>query len=290
MNRSTYKTNPTKESHQMHMLSVETITPPDAAALLAMNVHNRHVRPIRVRKYAAEMATGRWLLTGEPIIINGTELVNGQHRLLACIEADTPFTTAVFRGAGSDVYAVVDSGLGRSPGDTLSHGGIKYANQTAAAARLVLGYRADALRDTSSLAVIATNQTIQDEVEGDPDRYERGCVLYQSARKAGFRSSALVAFHIILVETVGDVEALEWITGAIEGVGLQVGDPRIALRNWVINNRRVTAIVELSAWIRARNAHASRESRTVIKPWFTGTPFPRLVEETAKARGNSTAA
>ena len=70
-------------------------------------------------------------------------LLDGQHRLLACVETDMPFTSIVVRGLPSEVRATIDSGSKRTYGDRLSMRGVPSANQTAAT--------------LSMLASIATN-------------------------------------------------------------------------------------------------------------------------------------
>ena len=42
--------------------------------------------------YAEKMMDGQWVLNGKTIILDSTGAVlNGKYRLLACIEADSPF-------------------------------------------------------------------------------------------------------------------------------------------------------------------------------------------------------
>jgi hypothetical protein len=52
-----------------------------------------------VRDYAQDMIDGWWLLSGKTIILDETGAVlNGQHRLLACIKADRAFETWLVEG------------------------------------------------------------------------------------------------------------------------------------------------------------------------------------------------
>lgn len=260
-------------------LTIETITPDQAAKLLEHNTENRHVRDNRVSLYASEMKAGRWLLTGEPIIMNGNVLLNGQHRLRACIEADVPFTTAVFRGADSHVYNVVDTGMVRTAGDTLHHHGIPQYNVTAAAARLVLGYVGNVLHDPGKMAVASSRQLILQEVTAHREQYAEAARMSAIARKDGYNASAFAGFVVILGRVIGDTEAHEWTGPAISGIGLEDGDPRLALRRWTLGVRKASANVYLSGWIRARNAYAKNEARFSIRPWFQGSAFPKLVED-----------
>lgn len=259
-------------------ITIETITPEMAAELLEMSdLSNRKLRPHVVNRYAADMTEGRWMLTGEPIIVNGTTLINGHHRLTACVQSGTPFTSAVFRGADRSVYNVVDSGLARTTGDVLAHAGHANANIVAAAVRLVLGYRSNTLYDAHSWAVAANRLTMQDEAESNRERYQKAVNIGINVRKEGFNPSALAAFAVLLGEHVQDDDrALEFGRSLVAGVGLDAGDPRLAMRRWVLSARRMNNIMHLSAFVRCWNAYDAHKSLTIIRPWVRGTPFPVL--------------
>lgn len=95
---------------------VETITPEMARKYLATSKGNRTISRPTVAAYARDMANGNWMLNGEPIAfdIEG-HLVNGHHRLYACIEANTSFTTNVARGVPNT--AIFDQNRVRSMRD-----------------------------------------------------------------------------------------------------------------------------------------------------------------------------
>lgn len=118
---------------------VMTITPAIARELLLRNTLNRNIKRKAVDCYARDMLAGKFQLNGSTIVIdtNGT-LVDGQHRLYACIQADTPFQSYVMTGARPDVRTTIDSGVGRSHGDRLAMQGKKNAYATAAVARLLM--------------------------------------------------------------------------------------------------------------------------------------------------------
>src|SRR4051794_26652549 len=78
---------------------VVTITPDQAKELLVRNTNNRRQKDRAIAEYARAMRTGAWQVTNQGLGFDkkGT-LADGQNRLLACIEADTPFTTLVATG------------------------------------------------------------------------------------------------------------------------------------------------------------------------------------------------
>lgn len=101
--------------------SVETITPARAQEYLEKNLNNRTVKPGAVKKYAKDMQEKRWVMTADPIRFNeGGILVDGQHRLLACVDANVSFTTLVVRGLPETAARVMDIGVKRNTATILT--------------------------------------------------------------------------------------------------------------------------------------------------------------------------
>ena len=96
---------------------VEVLSPTDCASMLEKNEHNRPLRAVNVTYFAKQMENGKWELNGEPIIIarNG-DIMDGQHRLWACIECGIPLTVYVVRGVDMDTFHTLDTGSKRSTG------------------------------------------------------------------------------------------------------------------------------------------------------------------------------
>lgn len=81
-----------------------------------------------IATYSEAMRAGGWIKNGMPIIFdqNG-RLVDGEHRLLACIEADTPFETLVARNVQGDTLHTIDQHRRRSYTGVLEARGVKNA-------------------------------------------------------------------------------------------------------------------------------------------------------------------
>jgi hypothetical protein len=106
--------------HERGPISILTeITPELAARMLECNTHNRTVTDSHVRNLSADMAAGRWVVTHQGIAYdaNGT-LVDGQHRLWACIESKTTIRMMVSYNVDPDSLKVIDTGKGRTVGQT----------------------------------------------------------------------------------------------------------------------------------------------------------------------------
>jgi hypothetical protein len=70
------------------------VTPELAKQWLEANTHNRPLSEELVIAYMVDMLDGRWQYNGDAIRFDHTgRLIDGQHRLHACIEAGVPFET-----------------------------------------------------------------------------------------------------------------------------------------------------------------------------------------------------
>ncbi len=97
-----------------------TVTPRMATGWLRNVAPNRKVRPHIVARYAEAMRRGEWLPTGEAIKFDvAGQLVDGQHRLLALVEAGVTLRMFVQKGLPLEAMNVLDSGVKRNLGDLL---------------------------------------------------------------------------------------------------------------------------------------------------------------------------
>lgn len=115
------------------------IGPREAEKLLATSAINRRLRPRLVECYAEDMREGLWDETGEAIKLSRTgQLLDGQHRLNAIIEAGVTLELLVVRGLGDQSQALMDQGASRTAKDALDLAGTSYASWSSAIARWVL--------------------------------------------------------------------------------------------------------------------------------------------------------
>ena len=110
--------------------NAEVITPEMAEAFLEGNTHNRLVKTVNFKKLVDDMAAGRWDFNGESIKFaeDGT-LLDGQHRLLACVESGKPFIAIIVTGLPAVAQETIDTGSSRSLADVLRLRGYASANE-----------------------------------------------------------------------------------------------------------------------------------------------------------------
>lgn len=132
-----------ERGRQQRFLIEAVVTPEMAAWLLSRNAENRVASTPTVETYAAAMRRGEWSLNGQNIIIADTgDLNDGQHRLLAVIDADMPVAMGLQFGVTRESRATLDVGRKRTLGDHLAMAG--HINSIALAATVRLAWCYDA--------------------------------------------------------------------------------------------------------------------------------------------------
>ncbi len=145
-------------------ITTQTITPAMASEWLGMNSNNRPMKEPMVAIIAAAIKRGDWQLNGDAIrFSSGGVLLDGQHRLQACIIADMPITSIVVRGLDSSTFHTIDTGKSRVAGDILSLAGASNANIAASIARMVLNHRNARNPVTVTRDKVPTNKQILEE-------------------------------------------------------------------------------------------------------------------------------
>ena len=260
-----------------------TITPEMAKVMLGRNANNRPLNKITVSRYASEMKDGRWKLNGEPIILNGTRLMDGQHRLHACVLSGVSFTSLVVEGVGDDVFDTIDQGDKRTASNVLHMAGIPNGNVIGSAVRWIVTLRACMGRAaiTSYAAAKACSSTMVLEfVKNNP-------TISVSARTAlntyttcrVYTPSFLTAFHFLACD-IDQQAADDFMRGIGTGEGLPSGDPRLTLRNRMVE-RAMKIHKERNEWVAvlfiyAWNAH--REGRMLKKLLYReGDRVPAMI-------------
>lgn len=107
------------------------LTPELAKKLLEGNIDNRRVKQAVLLKYYKQIIEGRWVYgTAETIKIASTNrILDGQHRMLAVIKANTPIYIDIATGLDESVYKFLDTGSTRNATDVFKIEGIKNENK-----------------------------------------------------------------------------------------------------------------------------------------------------------------
>jgi hypothetical protein len=118
------------------------VTPELAKQWLEANTNNRPLSETLVITYMIDMLEGRWRYNGDAIRFDHTgRLIDGQHRLHACVEAGVPFETDVVTGLDPETIRTIDIGRVRTAGHIAHLEGVKNAELACAIARLAVLHR-----------------------------------------------------------------------------------------------------------------------------------------------------
>lgn len=215
-----------------------TMTPDKARDLLSRNPNNRNLSKPLARKYASDMKDGLWLYNGDPIRVSKAgDLLDGQHRLEACVISGVSFETELLEGFPDTVMPTIDTGRRRSAGDALHiiTGGSAQNNAgIAASARQVLNYVCGfAPVQQQSTPAIVRLLTRYPEIN---DAYRLG------AKCKGILTPGPLGAVLFIGQrapTMAD-RAVAFVDGVHSGANLSPGDPRLAVRE-AFMNRRTTA-------------------------------------------------
>ena len=260
---------------------VMEITPDIAAEMLTHNFDNRKLRQSTVTQYANDMSNGYWHEDADsPIVFdwNG-RLINGQHRLHACIKANVSFRVRVNRGADPAAYDVMDQGLKRSAADALTKNGIAHAVNNAAAYRLVCAYRDGFItsKAISPQGKIANGEIVAG-IRAQQELFISASVrAHRVYKERKYALAAVAAFYVIAMgEGYSDELVDEFMDGLQTGTNMEDGDPRLAFARWWVNSHRRNGPVVLAALIRTFNAYAKNQKLRLIKINCSGDGFPRI--------------
>lgn len=100
---------------------IEIVTPAKAAAWLEKNTDNRRVRAWYVKSLAGIITRGEWKVTHQGVAFSKSKrLLDGQHRLMAVVEANLPVKMCVTYDVADDAFMALDQGINRKLADILS--------------------------------------------------------------------------------------------------------------------------------------------------------------------------
>lgn len=258
-----------------------TVTPDMALEWLeTCNTHNRPVRESFVAKLVRAIVAGEWQVNGEAIKFS-TEgvLLDGQHRLWACVQSDTPIVTAVVRGVEMSAQVTMDTGVRRTLADQLKLRGLKSSKQLSAALAILWRLETGKIMSTDTPSITEA-LAIMDANPG----LEQSVVRAESWRLHVRMSGAVLATVHHRALDIAAEDAEDFFTRLASGAELPEHDARFVFRRYVDRRRTqrsvepqwVTHAVLIKAW------NAYRQGRKVQTLSFrpggaTPEQFPEMV-------------
>jgi hypothetical protein len=254
------------------------ITPEVAASMMATNAGNRPISRQHVGRLAASMIRGEWDLNGATIKVACTgRLLDGQHRLSACVESGCAFDTLVVYGLPEESFATIDQGArARKISDVLA---IETgANMKNTAAALVVLYQFRTRHEIPCSGALAT-EGFSVAVAREMLNKHTGVIDSVAASNLIpiWRNAQCAAVHYLFGLVDGDL-AMDFAQVMREG-SADLRRPFNIFREGIIRLRRASASPNrreaAARAIKAFNAERTGKKIGVLT-WRTSEEFPRI--------------
>lgn len=197
------------------------------------------------------MKAGRWKLNGEAIIFGVSgRLLNGQHRLKACVLANMPFDTVIVKGAEDSTFDTIDDGKSRNLGDVLAIRGEHGAYALASGLRFVWEYgTGQFMSKVGSRKTIGTKQLLEkllDKHQGI--RASARLVKALEKRPGGILITPSLAIGLHYLFSLVDAEKSDDFFSTFQsGQSLASGNPILMLRAKLIASTKEATVIKREA-------------------------------------------
>ena len=211
------------------------VTPKMAQEMLRENWSNRTIRNEHVDRIASDIREGRWELNGESLKFdNDGHLIDGQHRLLAIIEADKAAETFIVTDAPKSIQRTLGGVIARTFSDELTMRGVAYASVCSGAAKCAAIYDRFHYWEPKHVRQISITD------QGNAfDRHEDAILaaskfvtrLYGTNKGGGFLPTQTMMASQLVWMRRHDLTVADWfVEKAYTGMGLKHDDPVHLLR------------------------------------------------------------
>ncbi|MFH9863030.1 hypothetical protein [Streptomyces sp. NPDC017202] len=254
-------------------MEVLHVSPELAAEWLTRNTSNRPLSKSAVQQLAGRIQRGEWQLTHQGIAFDEDGvLIDGQHRLAAIAKAGMTVPLTVTHGVPRTAFTVMDTGRKRTGRDTLALAGEANSTHLAAALRglhLYLNAPNSAWSGGSSVTSNDQLLTMLDQHPGIRDALHHGIALNRACRITV--TAATIGWYVT-TQARPDIDQTPWREGIVTGARLEPGDPRLTLRNTMLNlatgtthRRRDDSREHLLYYLKAWNAWAEGRSIKLLR-------------------------
>jgi hypothetical protein len=248
---------------------VERITPDMARQWLAYNTRNRGLKRATVKSLETAIRAGLWKLNGDAIVFSDEGvLLNGQHRLHACIAADIPIDSIVVYGIPDESFDTMDLQTPRGGNDILDIAGEKNVHVLAGILAIVgrwekgdLGktYRYSGFNKAEMLPILERHPGARESVNVGAMVRHGGCPT---------ASTVCGAMHYIF-SGIDTAQAERFFSRLASGSDMQIGEPVLALRSRIISDKirnvNVSQVENIAVYIKAWNATLAWRAVKLLK-------------------------
>lgn len=271
-----------REGEEVSVTSkVEMVSPRTAKNWLESQGYNRALSKDRVTRYASAIKRQEWRSNGESIKFDANgQLMDGQHRLAAIVEANCPVPLLVVRGIDRAAFSTIDNGQKRSLAQVLKMRGELYSTNLAALVNQMFMY-AEGRDFRSRTHYMPTFEQAVQFLDANPELRESVQAGTLIAQKVGCSPLAMGVCHFLFTgldyeDSVDFFEKLKF------GESLEQGSPILALRNRLTREGRgfrgLAMAEQVALTIKAWNLYRSGGTARLIS-WRAGGASPESFPE-----------
>lgn len=261
-----------REARRVTML----ITPELARQWLERNVRNRPISENTVIAYGLDMLEGRWQYDGAPIRFDTDgNLIDGQHRLRACIDSGVSFENDVIFGLPPEAILTIDIHRPRTAGHIAAIKGFHNASCACAVAGLIVLHRRHGIERMNDPRCQPTKTEVVEAARTLPGLDE----AVVQARLLGKKIAAprVVGFCYYQFAAQNRTSAQRFFSELANGLALSPDNPAYHLRERLLADRQAkTKLPQLDVvalFFKAWTYY--RENRPLRKLfWKTDGPSP----------------
>lgn len=265
-------------------VKIMTVTPEKAKEWLTVNNNNRKPSEERITSLAKQIAEDKYILCPDAIAFDiNNRLINGQHRLFACVKANKAIQSIVLINAPVDTFMITDTGMKKSGKHALDTLGYVKTSALSAAARIVANMIANGgpYEGWQTTRNVPPNEVVA-AVEAYPDLgtyVAEGERLTNSHDKLNTTGTVLAVSLWYAAQHGCQEGLLAFLTKAANQIGLEEQSPALALRRRLANqtggrtwmNNRDNMAWCLKAFILHREG---KKCQTLV--WKDSESFPSL--------------
>lgn len=252
-----------------------------ATTLLEHNKLNRPLRQRHVERIAAQIIGGHWKFNGDTIkLASSGDVLDGQHRLWAVIEAKLPIETIVVRDIEADAFSTIDTlRAPRSGADVLALAGLsRYRGIASMALTWLIRYQRGTIERFRDPENRVENADIEVAFAENPQIIR---AVERCAKFRGIVNTSTLSFVYYITVNRDEVLAEQMLDTLRNPAGVPIDDPFFRLR--VHLTSRTSALkdplVTIAVAIKAINAAARGQTMRALSWRSQGDnpePFPKL--------------
>lgn len=234
--------------------------------LLEHNQLNRPLRDRHVRRIAAQILEDKWRYNGDTIKVAETgDVLDGQHRLWAVIEAKKPITTIIVRGIERDAFATIDTiRQTRNGSDVLAlSGAANYRTITASALSWLIRFQRGVAKFKDPINRVE-NSDLEMAYADHPGIVR---AVEAATRLRGVCNPSILGFFYYVLTTKNAALAERMFETLRNPVSISSEDPFFRLRAYLVgeHGKRRDPLMTIALMIKAANAaHKKKTVKALV--------------------------